>query len=175
MSKRPAYFAFISVFLLSLQLSGCGFALRGSTTIPPQFQPLYVSADLASQEFAQSVRRQLEINNVGITPQVSQANLRIDVKLLKHQRYSIALDREARDAEYRLFEHCQVSLFDAQGKLLRPPQQLEQRRIIVNDTDNPVGEQTESSIVRQEMLEQLSIQVARQIELWVEQLASNPS
>ena len=79
---------------------------------------------------------------------------------------SIALDREARDAEYALYERAQLTLYNAKGQLLRGPTMLEQRRLVVNDPDNPVGEETESSIVRAEMREQLSIRLAQQLEYW---------
>lgn len=169
MTGRAQQFFIIS--LLALLLNGCGFALRGSSAIPPQHQPIYVSAGLGSQEFAQSLRRQLEINTVAVTHQASAAKLRVEVQLMDHQRRSIALDHEARDAEFELFERCQLSLLDGRGRLLKGPRLLQQRRLIVNDTDNPVGEETEASIVRAEMQQQLSIQVARQIEYWAENLA----
>ncbi|MBD2858728.1 hypothetical protein IB286_06855 [Spongiibacter sp. KMU-158] len=156
--------------LCSLLLSGCGFALRGSAAIPMQLQPIYVSSAVESQEFAQSIRRQLEINNIAVSSHASEARLRVEIELMKPQRRSTALDFEARDAEYELFERCELILSDGSGKMLRGPRVLEQRRLIVNDTDNPVGEQTESSIVRAEMLEQLSIQAVKQVEYWVARL-----
>ncbi len=88
------------------------------------------------------------------------------VELLRNDKRSIALDREARDAEYALYERAQLTLYNAKGQLLRGPTMLEQRRLVVNDPDNPVGEETESSIVRAEMREQLSIRLAQQLEYW---------
>ena len=41
--------------------------------------------------------------------------------------------------------------------------------------NNPVGEETESSIVRAEMREQLSIRLAQQLEYWSRQLPADPA
>lgn len=155
---------------LCLLLSSCGFALRGSTGITDALQPIYVGGDRGSQELHQALRRQLQINQVGTTRQRSQAKLVAEVTLLANDKRSIALDRGARDAEYALFERARISLLDAKGRRVKGPIILEQRRLVVNDANNPVGEETESSIVRAEMREQLSIRLAQQLEYWSRQL-----
>ncbi len=90
------------------------------------------------------------------------------------KKAQVALDREARDAEYALFESPNIELQGPDGTDLRGPHTLQQRRLIVNDPDNPVGEETESTIVRAEMREQLSIRLARQVEFWSHQLQDQP-
>lgn len=157
----------------SLLLAACGFALRGSTSIADEWQPIYVGGDRGSQELQQALRRQLQINQVTVTRQRGDAKLIAEVQLLAYDKRSIALDLEARDAEYALYERARLRLLDDQGRLLRGPTVLEQRRLVVNDADNPVGEETESTIVRAEMREQLSIRLAQQLEYWSRQLISD--
>lgn len=159
----------------TLLLSACGFALRGSTGIASTLQPIYVGGSRDSQELQQALRRQLQINQVGTTRKRGQAQLIAEVQLLRYDKRSIALDREARDAEYALFERARLSLFSPQGQLLKGPVVLEQRRLVVNDANNPVGEETESSIVRAEMREQLSIRLAQQLEYWSRKLPTDPA
>jgi LPS-assembly lipoprotein len=154
-------------------LGGCGFALRGSLDIPADLQPIFVVGKKQSQELAQAVRRQLEINQIDVTLKRRNAKLIVELEQFSPSKRSVALDHEARDAEYALFERAQITLLDSAGKVLRGPRVLEQRRLIVNDTDNPVGEQTESSIVRADMRKQLSVQMARQMEYWLKQLDTN--
>lgn len=157
----------IAIALLTLALSGCGFALRGSSYgVAEHYQPLYVSAARESQVLKQALQRQLEINGVETTQRRAKAKLIVEVALLNKERRSIALDREARDAEYALFERARLSLRSPDGTLSHGPVTLEQRRIIVNDPDNPVGEQTETDIVRAEMREQLGVRLAQQVEYW---------
>ena len=157
----------IAFALLTLALSGCGFALRGSSYgVAAHYQPLYIAADRESQILSQALQRQLEINGVDTTQRRTKAKLIVEVTLLRKERRSIALDREARDAEYALFERARLALRSPDGKLKRGPVTLEQRRIIVNDPDNPVGEQTETDIVRAEMREQLGVRLAQQVEYW---------
>lgn len=156
----------LAVAALSLLLGACGFALRGSTGIAITLQPILVDGNRSSQELQQALRRQLQINQVAVTRERSEAKLIAQVELLRNDKRSIALDREARDAEYALYERARLTLYDARGQLLRGPTVLEQRRLVVNDPDNPVGEETESSIVRAEMREQLSMRLAQQLEYW---------
>ena len=151
-------------------LSACGFALRGSTGIDASLQPVYISGDRNSQELHQALKRQFTINQIAVTQRPSEARLRVDVQLLEAEKRSITLDQEARDAEYALYERARVRLLDAKGQVLRGPRTLQQRRLVVNDSDNPVGEETESSIVQAEMREQLSIRLAQQVEIWAKQL-----
>ncbi|WP_372864954.1 LPS assembly lipoprotein LptE [Spongiibacter sp.] len=159
----------------SLLLAACGFALRGSTSIADEWQPIYVGGDRGSQELQQALRRQLQISQVATTRKRSDAKLIAEVQMLRHDKRSITLNREARDAEYALYERARLSLLDSQGRRLRGPTVLEQRRLVVNDADNPVGEETESSIVRAEMREQLSIRLAQQLEYWSRQLTPDPA
>lgn len=153
-----------------LILPGCGFALRGDTSIDASLQPIYILSDRASQELSLSLKRQFAINDVSISKSRKNAKLIVIIKLLDEDKRSVALDREARDAEYALFESASIELQSPDGKNLRGPHTLQQRRLIVNDPDNPVGEETESTIVRAEMREQLSIRLARQVEFWSHQI-----
>lgn len=164
MPTKRRYIAALAA--LSLLLSACGFALRGSTGIADSLQPVMIEGNRSSQELQQALRRQLQINQVNVTRERGDAKLIAQVELLRNDKRSIALDREARDAEYALYERAQLTLYNAKGQLLRGPTMLEQRRLVVNDPDNPVGEETESSIVRAEMREQLSIRLAQQLEYW---------
>lgn len=156
-----------------LTLAGCGFALRGDASIDAEMQPIYVVSDRASQELSLSLKRQFAINDVAVSKSRKGAKLLVVIKLLDEDKRSVALDREARDAEYALFESASIELQSPDGTNLRGPHTVQQRRVIVNDPDNPVGEETESTIVRAEMREQLSIRLARQVEFWSHQIQEN--
>ncbi|GAB3372347.1 LPS assembly lipoprotein LptE [Spongiibacter taiwanensis] len=160
--------------LFSLALSGCGFALRGNVSVPAQLQPVFIETSRESIELKDSLKRQLAINAVKVTTRRKEAALILRMELLDQDTRSVALDNEARDAEYALFESARIMLLNIQGETLRGPRTLQQRRVIVNDPDNPVGEETESEIVRSEMLEQLSIRIAQQLEYWSKQLVETP-
>lgn len=153
-----------------LALAGCGFALRGDASIDAEMQPIYVVSDRASQELSLSLKRQFAINDVAVSKSRKGAKLLVVIKLLDEDKRSVALDREARDAEYALFESASIELQSPDGTNLRGPHTVQQRRVIVNDPNNPVGEETESTIVRAEMREQLSIRLARQVEFWSHQI-----
>ena len=124
----------------TLLLSACGFALRGSTGIASTLQPIYVGGSRDSQELQQALRRQLQINQVGTTRKRGQAQLIAEVQLLRYDKRSIALDREARDAEYALFERARLSLFSPQGQLLKGPVVLSRDHHDVSGTDSPYRE-----------------------------------
>ncbi|MBQ0795650.1 LPS assembly lipoprotein LptE [Zhongshania sp.] len=172
MLTKLTRFSFIAAACLIL--AGCGFALRGDSSIDATLQPIYVASDRESQELSSSLKRQFAINDVAVSKRRKDAKLIVIVKLLDEEKRSVALDREARDAEYALFESASIELQSPDGTNLRGPHTLQQRRLIVNDPDNPVGEETESTIVRAEMREQLSIRLARQVEFWSHQLQDQP-
>jgi LPS-assembly lipoprotein len=162
------------IVAVCLTVVGCGFALRGNTSIDKDMQPIYVVNDRESKELSLSLKRQFAINDVAVSKHRKDAKLIVVIKLLDEEKRSVALDREARDAEYALFESASIELQSPDGTNLRGPHTLQQRRLIVNDPDNPVGEETESTIVRAEMREQLSIRLARQVEFWSHQLQEQP-
>lgn len=172
MQTKAGYTALL--VLGSLLLSACGFALRGNVAVAPSLQPVYIVAERESVDLSESLRRQLAINAIDVTKRRKEARLILDVELLAKDTRSIALDQEARDAEYALFESARIRLLDHNNDTLFGPRVLKQRRIIVNDPDNPVGEETESEIVRSEMLEQLSIRIAQQLEYWAKQIPGTP-
>jgi LPS-assembly lipoprotein len=165
---KLTYKTFIAAVCLTL--AGCGFALRGDTSIDAMMQPIYIASDRASQELSLSLKRQFAINDVAVSKYRKNAKVIVIVQLLDQDKRSVAIDREARDAEYALFESASIELQNTNGTNLRGPQTLQQRRLIVNDPDNPLGEETESTIVRAEMREQLSIRLARQVEFWSHQI-----
>jgi LPS-assembly lipoprotein len=122
-----------------LWLAACGFALRGSTSLAANMQPVYISAERDSQELKQSLKRQFVINDVAVTKRRNEAKLIVVIKLLDEQKRSAALDREARDAEYALYESASVELQAPDGKTLKGPHTLQPRRLIVNDPNTPGG------------------------------------
>lgn len=160
--------------LLCVAVASCGFSLRGSSSIPASMQPIYLDTSDDIYGFKQAVQRQFAINDVTVTRLRKKAKLTLELNLLDSDRRSVSLDSNALDAEYALFESVRIQLLDAQGQLLKGPRVLTLSRTIVNDPDNPLGEETESELVRAELREQLSSRIARQLEYWSHRLNGEP-
>lgn len=140
--------AVVLIAVLALS-SGCGFHLRGSVEVPPQYNPIYVQSSRGSPVRA-AIEDLLVGSKVRLTGNRGEAKLIL--RILAEQRSSrvAAVDANGKTLAYELHYVVRFDAVGADGQPRVPPQTLD----LVRNFDNPdvevLGKQLEEELIYQD-------------------------
>lgn len=149
-------------------LAGCGFHLRQSIDLPTSVQPLALAMDEQHSPLAEALRHRLSINGVKLAKNDIAAYL-LKVNNEEASDRTRSLDAFARVAEREFFHRADLSLTAKDGTRLFGPVTLQTSQIVVNDPSDPVSEQSEADLVRNELAQDLAREIIWQLQRWAEQ------
>ncbi len=149
-------------------LTACGFTLRGAgATLPPDWRSLHIDSNLPRHEVLTALERRLRY--VGVNTEKPTPNARrVDIELEALENRPLFLDAISRTAEMEYSQRATVSVRGSGGALHHGPVVLEVRRVLANDPDNPVGERSETDLVKSELAESLAQRILQQLSRWAE-------
>lgn len=156
-------FSAIGLLLVALLVSGCGFQLRGAVTLPEGVDSLYVGGQDSNGDLAQKLRALLRGNNIEVVTSPGKASYSVILLESGSMRRTLALDSQARAAEYLLTETARFEVRDSSGALALAAQDLQEQRVMAYDPDNVTGKAEEESLLRQNMRDGLAAQIARRL------------
>jgi len=150
---------------LTLMLSACGFHLRGSLALnlPEGIEPIYVSGPVSTTALKNELRRLLKAYDVNLTTNAAEANHQLVIIEHKSDRRTASIGRGARAAEIQLSENVSFRMQNTSGQIILGPNNVVERRILRNDPNQVASTESEESIIRREMLNNLASKVARQV------------
>ncbi len=149
--------------LLGLALSGCGFKLAGTASLPPELSQIY----LVTSDFSERQRKALSqrLSQAGARvysqPAAQAVQLRASLKTLPDRRL-VTSASNGKIVE-RLVRSLDFSLQGADGNLLAPAKTLIQQKDIVLDDDNLLSSAVERSSVIEDLEEALFNQLIFQL------------
>lgn len=162
--------AMVSLYLAScilyLALNGCGFQLRGasSVTLPPELRLLRVSMGSGFPPLLIEVRNSLRVlGNVKLT---EDATAPVPVlNLLNEQSISevLSIDSTGRINAYLLSYRVDFSLTGADGKPLLPVQAVKLQREYTFDRLNVLATERQSEFLQNEMRRDAAQQILRRL------------
>ena len=108
-----------SALALSVMASGCGFHLRGQTTLP--FETLYVDMPV-NDKIAANIRRLIAAStNVTIVPQAAQADAILELVSSGRHRDVVSVNMQGEERDYELTLNMTFRLVDPDGNEFFPP------------------------------------------------------
>ncbi len=151
-----------------LALNACGFQLRGSgTTLPADWQPLALQPNLPEHEVMDALHRQLTYGGVSQATR-GDAKRRVKIEIEAMESRPLYLDAISRTAEIEYSQRSVLTVLDAASVVLHGPLELEVRRVVANDPDNPIGESSETDLVNREISEALARRILEQLSRWAD-------
>ena len=152
--------------VLTTQLLGCGFTLRGQSQLPPEMARTHVTAPAGSRELVNELTGLLRGNGIDVVAaDAASAGLRITRNELARNVQSIGAT--ARVREFVLVYQLEFDLVDDQGNILLPSQLLELERDYTFDQGQVLGAASEEEYLRQEMTRDMARRILESIELAV--------
>lgn len=138
--------AWLTLTLLLLTLSGCGFHLRGGIEIPPTLNPLYLQSAPGSP-----VRRAIEelLTGSGVRLTASPAEARLILRLLSEGRSArvAAVDANSKILAYELHYLVSFDAIGADGAPLVAPQTIDLMRNFDNPDIEVLGKRLEEELI----------------------------
>lgn len=148
-------------------LAGCGFQLRGSFDLPPEWEKLQLVTGSPNGELAREVRESAARAGVEWLPR-SEANYIVQLGGEQFQRRNRTIGASARASEFELQMRTTLRVLDRDGRELLPETEFDTLRVITNDPNNIAGKAGETELVRREMRQALARQVLQQLRFLAE-------
>lgn len=152
----------LGVIALSVLLGGCGFQLRGSADIPPEWLELNLASASPNSELSNAINNGFTANGVNWLER-SDANYVLEVGPEQYQRRNLTVGANARASEYELEMTTTLRITDTRGQELMPQTELTVFKIITSDLNNITGKVEETRLLKQEMRQELVQQMLRRV------------
>jgi LPS-assembly lipoprotein len=153
----------IAALVLVGLLSGCGFALRGTTTLPPALQPLHFETVDSNSPIGRAVLRVLTDNKVVLANEPAAEGYRLGIGNESSSERAISVNANARAGEYELTMAVQYQLRQG-ANIVIAPQALTLSKVYLADPENAVAKNEEAELIRSEMRKELAQQILRRLQ-----------
>lgn len=150
----------ITLALLAVLVSACGFQLRGASPVPSALEPLWVGChDNVPTELCQSLKSQFTIGDVALADSREQAaNLLLLGNFRQNQRTS-AITAQAEAAEYELRQTVSVALQTRAGIPLMPATDISAAQSYRFDSTSVLAKRREQEEIEQQLYDSLVRQI----------------
>lgn len=162
---------FIQLFTLALlpTLVACGFQLRGSIDLPPEWKTLHLSTISPNSELSRELRASFEANGIQWVGR-AEAAYTLQVGTERFERRNLTIGQDAKAAEFELIMDSTLRVIDQEGNEIMALTTVSAHKVITNDPENITGKVEEARLLRVEMRSSLVRQIMRQVRF----LATNP-
>lgn len=150
----------MTLALIGMLVTACGFQLRGTSPVPSALEPLWVGChDQVPVDLCQSLKSRFTIGNVELAASREQAAYLLLVGNFRQNQRTSAITARAEAAEYELRQTVSVVLQTRAGVPLLPETDVSAVQSYRFDTDSVLAKRRE----RQEIEQQLYDSLVRQI------------
>ncbi len=157
--RSAAYTAWI-VLLAGLILAGCGFHLRGQSSLP--FASAHVEASPGSA-IAPLLLQSLRLNGKQVvdSPRAAEVTIRLERELKGKEILSLSGGGKVR--EFRLSQRVTLSAYDRGGRVLLAPTELTLTRDTSYDDAQALAKEAEEAQLMRDMEQEMLRQILRRL------------
>jgi LPS-assembly lipoprotein len=161
-ASRPYALRRCLVLLAAASLGACGFHLEGMTTLPTEAATTYIETEDRFSEFYVSMRDALRARGAEVvaSPQEAGAVLRITEDLTDQRMLSVSARNIPR--EFEVFYQITFSFRAGDEELIESTSLVATRNYTFNET-LVLGKNTEQTVLRESLAQDLARQVLRRI------------
>lgn len=139
----------LTIVLLAIVLSGCGFELRGANVLPPDLRNLFV---IANQDLQYEVATFLETSDANLVDSREQADVVLSILNPRYDRRVLSVDpNTGKEREFEIVYTVDVNAVDSKGRSLIAPQPVSLLRDFIFDTEAVIGASREEAVLQAEM------------------------
>lgn len=150
----------ISLTLLALLASGCGFQLRGASPVPSVLEPLWVGCHSGvPTALCQDLKSQFTMGDVALADSREEAAYLLLLGNFRQTQRTSAISKRAEAAEYELRQSVEVALQTREGVPLMTESEISASQSYRFDSTSVLAKRRE----REEIERQLYGNLARQI------------
>jgi len=149
----------IILVILTLCLSGCGFTLRNAQSLPPQLQTMYYQIDNPYGDFELLLKRSLISSKITLLPNPSKLAPTIHVSAEDVPPSTTTSVSSSSARLYTLTYKVVISINDAQGKIVVPPQTISVSRNLSLQPNEMIENASQVVIIKKEMMQELIVNI----------------
>lgn len=164
----------LQLFAVALltSLASCGFQLRGTIDLPPEWRSLQLVSASPNSELNRAMESAFERNSIAYQDPAS-AGYRLYLGLETFERRNLTIGSDARASEFELEMSTTLRVTDREGVEIMPETQVSAHKVMTADPENVTGKVEESLLLRQEMRQDLVQQLMRQLRFLATAPAAN--
>jgi LPS-assembly lipoprotein len=148
---RPHYLSIVSILLLALTVSACGFHLRGQVNLPPEMARTHIEGLGEYSELGRDLRRLLEGSGAQVVDTREEAGAILDIITNQASRRVLSVQAGGKVQEYELIQRLVFSVRTTDGRVLLAPQTLELNREYLYDRNDPLASGSQEGEIRDDM------------------------
>jgi LPS-assembly lipoprotein len=149
------------VWIVALLLAGCGFHLRGQTSM--LFQSIYVVAPNPDSPFVRELRRNLLVSKVRLADSAEQADVTLNIVSETVDKQILSLGGDGHVNEYRLMYRVSLRAFDHQQREWIPAEEMALRRDFSYDDTQILAKEAEENLLYQSLRSDMAQQILRRL------------
>jgi LPS-assembly lipoprotein len=147
----------------SVLLSGCGFHLTGSGSLPAEMGKTYLESSTPNSEFLISLREELRLRGLEIVESEAESGARLIISVDETGQRVLSVSARNIPREYEIYYNVTFSLETSAGNLI-DGQSIAARRNYTFDETEVLAKSREERILRQALANDLARRVVRRIE-----------
>ena len=149
---------------LVLQLSACGFRLRGAVEVPPELKVVYISGVGEFAPLTQELKKVLQRSGTRVLSSQADAQSIISIANENLRKRVLSVDTQGRAAEYELIYSFLFDVKKADGEVIVPQQKIDLSRDFRFDPNNVLAKDAEEVQIRKDMISFAVRQMMRRID-----------
>lgn len=145
-----------------LTLSGCGFHIKGESSVPSEMERTYIAAADQYSMFYRELKLQLQANGVQIVELPIESTATLSIHFDKTDQRVLSVSARNTPTEYEVYYSIEYSL-DSGTKNLQPKQFITLTRDYTYDETLVLGKSHEEQLMREAIVDDLVRTVLRQL------------
>ena len=162
-TMRTKALAWFAALLAAALLSGCGFHLTGSGSLPEDTRKIYIVTSDEVTPFAVELRRAIERSGGTMAPSSKDAELVVRIQKDRGGRRVLSVSARNTPQEYEVYYSVEYSV-DRAGREVLETQPLEMTRNLSFDQTQLLAKDREETIIREAMARDLAMLVTRKLQ-----------
>jgi|GEM_PF-833401 LPS-assembly lipoprotein len=156
-------FSGVTLLLLSLLLTACGFHLQGEKQLAQPLHRMYLQTPDPYGQLAHSLKQYLKISGVELVPAPTEAVAILNVMRDDTSQELVSVSGTQQTRQYNLKVSITFEITDAKGVTIIAPQTLTESRTITIQSNQVLGSSNEANLFYQQMRRNLAYSILNRL------------